>query len=77
MAELHKCKHLDHNPEHYPTCKLKNVEHFGYEWIKYWQREDPDGNLQDVQFCNKRGRIRGILGCYDNIDQCVDYEPEV
>lgn len=76
MTPLRKCKHLDHDPEHYPGCELKNVDHTGYEWIQYWRRVDPDGNLQDVQFCKKRGRIYGILACYDNIDNCRFYDPE-
>jgi hypothetical protein len=76
MSELQKCKHLDHNADNYPSCQLKNVEYPGYEFVKYWTREDPDGKLQDVQFCELKGRIRGILACYDNIDRCSSYDPE-
>jgi hypothetical protein len=74
------CKHLDHEPANYPTCKLVTIASgssgFGVE-VKYWERlQVPyEGAPVKVQFCGQgRGRINGIFQCY-NPGEMHCYEP--
>ena len=58
------CKHLDHGESNYPTVKLVSIDSFDIP-VKYWERKNLDGNIQKVQFCKLRGRIKGIFQCYN------------
>ena len=70
------CKHLDHDPAHYPTCELVTVQSGPLE-VKYWyRREVPyEDAPRKVQFCGQgRGRINGIFQCY-NPGEMHCYQP--
>ena len=70
------CKHLDHNPENYPSCELKTCEpHFPD--VKYFERNVPyEGAATKVQFCGQgRGRINSVFECYEGCMSC--YEPKI
>lgn len=77
------CKHLDHNPENYPSCEFVTLTDFSC-LVSFFQRTDylPGGPLHydgapvKVQFCGKgKGRINGIFQCY-NPGEMSCYEPE-
>ena len=71
------CKHLDHEPENYPTCKLVTIDTMSVP-VKYWERQNlpyPEAPRK-VQFCGDgRGRINGIFQCY-NPGEMHCYDPE-
>lgn len=73
---LKPCKHLDFNPENYPTCDLVDMETETTRGLKCWRRRTPEGEIQYVQFCKKRGRIYGLLECFDTHKWPRCYEPE-
>lgn len=65
--KLIPCKHIDHNPENYPSCELKTDD--DYPSLKYFKRTlITEGDPVNVQFCGKgRGRINSILDCYGDM----------
>ena len=67
------CKYLDYDEKNYTTAKLVTIDEFSSK-VKYWERKDPSGNIQKVQFCKLRGRIKGIFQCY-NEGEMNCYEP--
>ena len=71
---MNPCKHLDHNESNYRHAKLVSIDDFSVP-VKYWERKDPDGNTQSVQFCKRRGRIAGIFQCYSEGEMNC-YEPQ-
>jgi hypothetical protein len=69
------CKHLDHNPDNYPSCELKTCEPMMPE-IKYFERKSTyEGCPTKVQFCGQgRGRINAVFDCYEGPGPCGCYE---
>jgi|LGOV01.1.fsa_nt_gb hypothetical protein len=68
MSNLQPCKHLDHDPEHYPSCELRTIM-YGQSEVKYWERKSfYEGQPTKVQFCKKRGRVNEILACYGEMN---------
>lgn len=76
------CKHLDHNPERYPSCELIELKSFSCP-VFFWKRPEAftheNGervNPENVQFCGKgRGRINEIFACY-NEGEMYCYQPK-
>jgi len=70
------CKHLDHNAEKYPTAKLIALDDFSVP-VQYFERRNFDGDIEKVQFCKHRGRIKGIFQCYNPGEMyCYDADVE-
>lgn len=67
------CKHLDHNEKNYPGADLVELDGFSCP-VKYWNRYNPVGEKEKVQFCKLRGRVKGIFQCY-NKNELHCYEP--
>ena len=67
------CKHLDYDIKSYPTCTLVTIRKPSFDIeVKYWERKISKTELREfpntavkVQFCKKRGRIKGIFQCYN------------
>lgn len=69
---LRPCQHLDYDETKYgPDITIESPP--GYPQVRFWHRgptwtEPPFAGLPpgvaDVQFCKLRGRIKGILQCY-------------
>jgi hypothetical protein len=74
MSNLIPCKHLDHNPENYPSCELKTCELIPH--VKFFERKPiHEGAATQVQFCGQgRGRINSIFDCYESCSMSC-YEP--
>lgn len=71
------CKYLDHDKNHYPTCKLKSC----HDIFVYWERgemwTDNGQRPSDVQFCSKRGRLNFKSACIEGGGgECLDYDEE-
>jgi len=71
--KLIPCKHLDHNPDNYPSCELKTAEPH-CPGVKFFERKEaPAGAPTRVQFCGAgRGRINAVFDCYDGSMHCYD-----
>ena len=81
-VKMKPCKHLDYSTEYGPDIELRTCAPH-HPHVRYWHRgkrltdngpgEPP--NPADVQFCGAgRGRINGIVQCYNGELSC--YEPE-
>lgn len=72
---LKPCKHLDHNPDNYPSCELKVIpakENGSNVDVLYFYRKNEvgTGNPLNVQFCKQRGRMNSIFDCYQK--ECMN-----
>lgn len=75
------CQHLDYTEGKFTDCELRSLAPH-YPNVRYWFRgatwtDNGDGttNTAKVQFCKLRGRINGILGCYDGAMPCYAPAP--
>ena len=56
------CKHLEHDPKKYPSCKFIEI----YPGVFCFERKPiTPGGATRVQFCKKKGRINAIFDCYE------------
>lgn len=74
---MKRCRHIDHNPENYPSCKLV-VDPMMLD-IKYFERVSTyEGCPTKVQFCGKSyRRINSVLDCYESPGPSGCYESSV
>jgi hypothetical protein len=69
---MNPCRHLDYDVSKYgDACELvtekenPNLAGFSCQ-VKYWRRKRaPEGAPVNVQFCQLRGRINSVFGCYN------------
>ena len=78
--KLVPCKHLDYDEENYSGCGAIETLEPPFEHVRYWARKPAftDGGYpRNVQFCGAgRGRINGIIDCYESPGPMSCYEPE-
>lgn len=73
--KLIPCKHLNFNPEDYPSCQLVRMETEDNPNLCCWKRFTPNGEIQYCQFCDKRGRIYRLTECHSD-EEWDCYEPD-